>query len=528
MKKRILCMLTTLVMVVGLCGVLPSVTASAGGGPDYDSYQTTGGSSYEEAEEINEFLACKLTVAANSRSYFKITPEYSMLYINGYSENLESADAELSLYSTSDEGDPYDGISTGYGSGSGFALSSSVGTGLYYIVVLNNEDQDIVFNFSVSNVNDSNPDEDIAIKYDFDNAENINLGDVKDVYIDDETEFKTFSFTPSTSGYYSMHSTGNLDTQLKVCSPSEDYSWSFYDDELGSNGNFKSNTYLNAYETYYFVTELYDKEIGSVNYKVYLTKGANPTNDFGIEFNGLDTLSICNYYGSISSVSIPSKIDGYNVTGISSYAFDNDNNNIKNVVIPNSIKTIGTKAFLNCPNLKTVNIPNTVTDIGEYAFGFKSIYDEATDETKYIKIDGFKIICNPNTAAARYAYAYGISTQLPVTPNPTTKTKTAPKKQTKTDVKKPAKVTKVKLKAKKKKLNVSWKKVSEANGYQVRSATNKKFTKNKKTANTKKNKVTLKKLKSKKKYFVKVRAYKTVNGKKVYGKWSKTVCKKVK
>ena len=98
----------------------------------------------------------------------------------------------------------------------------------------------------------------------------------------------------------------------------------------------------------------------------------------------------------------------------------------------------------------------------------------------------------------------------------------------KVTVSKPTKVKSVKPTAKKKKLNVKWKKVSGATGYEVIYATNNKFTKGKKTAKVKKNKITIKRLKSKKKYFVKVRAYKTVNGNTSYGKWSKTVKVKVK
>ena len=98
---------------------------------------------------------------------------------------------------------------------------------------------------------------------------------------------------------------------------------------------------------------------------------------------------------------------------------------------------------------------------------------------------------------------------------------------TATTVPKPAKVKSIKLKAKKK-LNVSWKKVSGATGYEVKAATNSKFTKGKKTVTVKKNKATIKNLKPKKKYFVKVRAYKLANGRKYFGKWSKVVKKKTK
>ncbi len=97
-----------------------------------------------------------------------------------------------------------------------------------------------------------------------------------------------------------------------------------------------------------------------------------------------------------------------------------------------------------------------------------------------------------------------------------------------TSVIKVAKIKKVKLIAKKKKLNVSWKKVSGATGYEVLYAANNKFTKNKKTVKVKKNKATLKNLKAKKKYFIKVRVYKKVKGDTYYGEWSRVVKKKTK
>ena len=75
------------------------------------------------------------------------------------------------------------------------------------------------------------------------------------------------------------------------------------------------------------------------------------------------------------------------------------------------------------------------------------------------------------------------------------------------------------------KLSLKWKKVADANGYQMQYATNKKF-KVKKKKSTTKIKYTVKKLKKKKTYYVRVRAYTVLNGKKVYGKWSKV--KKVK
>ena len=117
---------------------------------------------------------------------------------------------------------------------------------------------------------------------------------------------------------------------------------------------------------------------------------------------------------------------------------------------------------------------------------------------------------------------------------PSMKPSTAPgtKSDTGSQAPKVKKVTVKKVKsAKKKTMQVQWKKSSGITGYQVQIALNKKFKKGKKTYTVKKaatTKTTIKKLKSKKKYFVRVRAYKTLDGKKYYGSWSKVKSVKVK
>ena len=106
---------------------------------------------------------------------------------------------------------------------------------------------------------------------------------------------------------------------------------------------------------------------------------------------------------------------------------------------------------------------------------------------------------------------------------PTTAAKTTTKKVT---VKKQA----AKVKAGKKKLTVTWKKDKNVSGYQIQIATKKNF-KGAKTYTVKSYKTykkVIKKLKSKKKYFVKVRAYKTVGKSKVYGAYSAVRSCKVK
>ncbi len=90
-----------------------------------------------------------------------------------------------------------------------------------------------------------------------------------------------------------------------------------------------------------------------------------------------------------------------------------------------------------------------------------------------------------------------------------------------------SKVKGLRIKAKKgKKIVVGYKSVAGADGYRIQIARNKKFTKGKKTKLTKKTKCKIKKLKKGKIYYVRVQAYKVVDGVKKYGKWS--VVKKIK
>lgn len=119
------------------------------------------------------------------------------------------------------------------------------------------------------------------------------------------------------------------------------------------------------------------------------------------------------------------------------------------------------------------------------------------------------------------------SATTPSTTQPTTKPSTTKN----TETVKPKKTSIKKLSKGKKKFTVTWAKVSGVKGYQIQYSSDKKLKKNNKSVTVTKQKTTkatVKKLKSKKKYYVRVRTYKTVNGKKIYSSWSKVKSVKTK
>lgn len=75
-----------------------------------------------------------------------------------------------------------------------------------------------------------------------------------------------------------------------------------------------------------------------------VTSSARTSGDF--EYSPLDdgTIQIVKYVGSDTSLTIPSEIDGYTVTGIDWYAF-RDCRELENINLPESITSIGREAF---------------------------------------------------------------------------------------------------------------------------------------------------------------------------------------
>ncbi len=89
---------------------------------------------------------------------------------------------------------------------------------------------------------------------------------------------------------------------------------------------------------------------------------------------------------------IPRAIDGYTVTAIGDYAFE-DCTGLTSVVIGDSVTSIGEYAFSDCTGLTSVVIPDSVTSIGNEAFYY------CTGLTSVV-------IGNSVTSIGRYAFEY--------------------------------------------------------------------------------------------------------------------------
>ena len=233
---------------------------------------------------------------------------------------------------------------------------------------------------------------------------------------------------------------------------------------------------------------------------------------------------------------------------IANYAFSGCTS-LTSVTIPNSVTSIGSSAFDSCRSLRNVTIPNSVTSIGFGAFydctNLANVY-YAGSQSEWNKItisDENEDLTNATIHFSSIPTPKPTPTPTPTStpspsPTPSPKPSPAPTQPTTTTpttsakaVAKPKSAKFKKVKSAKKTISVEWKKVGGVKGYQVQLATDKKFKKNKKTVNIKKQKTTkttVKKLKAKKKYYVRIRTYKIVNGKKVYSSWSKVKSVKTK
>ena len=163
-------------------------------------------------------------------------------------------------------------------------------------------------------------------------------------------------------------------------------------------------------ETMFYECPLIENIVVNGNGGVY-------SSEYGVLYKG-NSLAVYPQGKVDKKFNIPAGTDS-----ICDYAFF-DNQNLKNVIMPDSVKSIGNSAFsgcsaltsvtigknvksigiyafFNCLSLKSIKLSDTTTEIGDSAFGY--YYENDTFKT----VDGFTVYGNKGSEAERYANENG-------------------------------------------------------------------------------------------------------------------------
>ena len=118
-----------------------------------------------------------------------------------------------------------------------------------------------------------------------------------------------------------------------------------------------------------------------------LAKGEKDENPQGLDFCLKDDgtyaveIGLAKY---LSKIEVPAVYKGKPVTEVGAFGYATGSNTVlKEIIIPDSVTSIGNSAFSGCDNLTGVVIPDSVTSIGDHAFydcSNLTIYCEAASQ----------------------------------------------------------------------------------------------------------------------------------------------------
>ena len=115
----------------------------------------------------------------------------------------------------------------------------------------------------------------------------------------------------------------------------------------------------------------------------------------------------------INDVEVKDLVIPNSVTSIGNYAFSGCSG-LTSITIPNSVTSIGEYAFSGCSGLTSITIPNSVTSIGEYAFKYCSSLTSVTIPNSVTSIgrsafygcSGLTSVTIPNSVTSIGSYAF--------------------------------------------------------------------------------------------------------------------------
>lgn len=251
------------------------------------------------------------------------------------------------------------------------------------------------------------------------------------------------------------------------------------------------------------------------------------------------------FFGTnLEKVDIPSTVEKL---GSDIFAYSS----VKEATLPDNMKVIPAGMFGWCSELEKINVPKNLTTVGKDAFNSTKINVKVFLENKKlttIKAGAFENTSWKKITIPKNIKSIGSRGITPKKPKNAVVTIVGETKGYKTDAffDKLADGNHIKLKFKGKVagyftciskiypktkenwkntfVKIKWIKVNNADGYQIVTSSNKKYTQSVKKVNVGSNKkqTTIKIAGKIGIIYVKIRPYKKVNGKKVYGKWSKS------
>lgn len=210
----------------------------------------------------------------------------------------------------------------------------------------------------------------------------------------------------------------------------DEYLENYYSDDMFDDDDYykkPKHRALKAVVTIVLILAVLAGGVFFLNYtgiiNVFSTTDFNYTEDS-------DGITITGYNGKDTTLEIPDVINGNIVTAIGDKAFAESN--LKSVTLPNTIKSIGERAFFDSKYLHLVSMQDGVKHIGSYAFasceGFSDVFLPESVETigeSILKDSGTAYIEGvPGSNAMKYAIDNDISftptstdaTPLTVTP----------------------------------------------------------------------------------------------------------------
>ncbi len=332
------------------------------------------------------------------------------------------------------------------------------------------------------------------------------------VNIENSGDYAYFQFTPESDGKYEFYSIGDYDTYGYLYD--ENMKEITHNDDSSGSNNFSITYNLEKDKTYIFACRMWNSDTTG-NFNVILKK-VEPEHVHGWNNGVVTTKATCK------------------ATGIKTYTCTECGVTKTETIakISHTYKTTTTKATTSkngsivtkctvCGNVlknTTIYYPKTIK-LSKTSYTYNG---KVQTPSVIVKDSKGKTLKKNTDYTVTYAKGrknvgkYTVTIKFKGNYSGTVK---------KTFTIKPKSTSISKLTPGKKKFTVKWKKqTSQTTGYQIQYSTSSKF-KSAKTVTVSKNKTTAKtisKLKAKKKYYVRVRTYKTVNGTKLYSSWSKS------